>query len=101
MEKFILENSVDQGSHLLQTSPLEVKSLKTAATFLSEIESIKNETNMSYMDCVIHYCEQNGTEIETAGSLIKNIAVLKAKIQDEAELLNFLPKTAKLPLLDE
>ena len=51
---------------------------------------------MGYMDSVLFYCEQNEMEPETAASLITG--KLKQKIREEAEDLNFLPKTAKLPV---
>lgn len=62
------------------------------------IEEIVYMKDISYMDAIIEYCEQNEVEIEVAASLISNN--LKSKIQLEAEDLNFLPKsnTTKLPL---
>tara|TARA_B100000424_G_scaffold199592_1_gene156711 strand:- start:407 stop:553 length:147 start_codon:yes stop_codon:yes gene_type:complete len=48
------------------------------------------------MDAVLHYCDQNNMEPETAAQLVNT--KLKAQIREEAEVLNFLPKTAKLPL---
>ena len=62
------------------------------------IEEIVYMKDISYMDAIIEYCEQNEVEIEVAASLIWNN--LKSKIQLEAEDLNFLPKsnTTKLPL---
>lgn len=66
--------------------------------FMTDIERIKDDYDVSYMDAVLQYCEENGIEIESAGQFIKSIPPLKAKIQEEAEQLNFLPKTAKLPI---
>jgi hypothetical protein len=37
-------------------------------------------------------------EIEAAGALIKTSAKMKARVQDEAEALNYFPKTTKLPI---
>lgn len=53
---------------------------------------------MEYIDAVMYFCEKNGVDIETAASLIKSNAKLKASIQVEAENLNYLPKTKQLPL---
>jgi hypothetical protein len=66
--------------------------------FSLNIEEIVYMKDISYMDAIIEYCEQNEVEIEVAASLISNN--LKSKIQLEAEDLNFLPKsnTTKLPL---
>lgn len=74
---------------------LPVKSLKD---FQREIEQLAFEKRIDFMDAVIMYCERTGMEIETAGSLIKTSAKMKARIQDEAEALNYFPKTAKLPI---
>lgn len=66
--------------------------------FSKEIESLVLEKKMEYIDAVVYFCEKNGVDIETAASLIKNNSKLKASIQDEAEQLNYLPKTQKLPI---
>jgi len=50
------------------------------------------------MDAIVFYCERNEVEIETAAAMIKGNFRIKSQIQQEGELLNFLPKTAKLPI---
>lgn len=72
--------------------------LRTPTEFMVEIDKIVIEKRLSYIDAVIYFCEQNHIEIETAASLIKSSAKMKAKIQDDAEELNFLPRTRKLPI---
>lgn len=67
-------------------------------TFYVEIEKLVCQLNVSYMDAVVHYCEVNGLEIETAASIIKNNSKIRAIVQNEGEDLNLLPRTAKLPL---
>jgi len=66
--------------------------------FSSLIEDIVYMKDVSYMDAVLLYCEDNEVEFEVAATLISDN--LKSKIQIEAESLNFLPKsnTTKLPL---
>ncbi len=71
---------------------------KSLKDFQREIERLAFEKRIEFMDAVLLYCEQTGMEIEAAGSLIKSSAKMKARIQDEAEALNYFPKTAKLPL---
>lgn len=66
--------------------------------FPSEIELIVKERRIEYMEAVILWCELNGLEVEFAGELIRRNAVLKSKIQMEAENLNFMKKTARLPI---
>lgn len=70
----------------------------TPSQFYADIESIVCELRTNYMDAVVHYCEINNVDIETAASIIKNNGKIKAIIQNEGEDLNLLPKTAKLPL---
>lgn len=66
--------------------------------FSIEIDKIVANHNIDYIDAVIHYCEKNGLEIEAAASLIRNNQRIKARLRNEAEDLNFLPKRAKLPI---
>lgn len=66
--------------------------------FSKEIENLVSEKRMEYIDAVVYFCEKNSIDIETVASLIKNNSKLKASIQEEAEQLNYLPKTQKLPL---
>ena len=73
--------------------PLQIQS---SSEFYIKIQELVEETKLSYMDAVLHYCDQNGMEPETAAQLING--KLKAQIREEAEELNFLPKTAKLPI---
>ena len=69
---------------------------QTSAEFYTKIVKLVEETKLSYMDAVMHYCDLNNMEPETAAQLINT--KLKAQIRAEAEKLNYLPKTAKLPL---
>ena len=69
---------------------------QTSAEFYTKIIKLVEDTKLSYMDAVLHYCDQNNMEPETAAQLVNT--KLKAQIREEAEVLNFLPKTAKLPL---
>ena len=68
--------------------------------FAQEIESLVHNTsgNMSYIDAIIHFCEQNNIDVEAVPKLISK--PLKEKIKYEASELNFLKRSsrAKLPL---
>ena len=65
--------------------------------FSLEIQKIvKEKRDLTYMDAVIWYCEQNDIEISTVNPLISK--TLKQKIELEAQKLNFLPKTGVLPI---
>lgn len=65
--------------------------------FSISIESLVQKKNIPYMDAILIHCEESGLEVELAAKLISSS--LKAKLQIEAEDLNFLPKsnTSKLP----
>ena len=67
--------------------------------FAQEIESLVHENEgMSYIDAIIHFCEQQSIDVESVPKLISK--PLKEKIKGEAMELNFLKRTtrAKLPL---
>lgn len=69
----------------------------TTEKFTKEIERLVSTYNLEYMDAVIHFCEKNNIEVETAASIIRSNLKIKSRLQLEAESLNFLPKSAKLP----
>lgn len=70
----------------------------TSEKFIKEIENLVTRYDLDYMDAVVHYCEKNNIELEAAAGIIRSNLRIKAKLQDEAEDLNFLPKRAKLPV---
>lgn len=77
---------------------IEFSPVKTLKDFQREVETLAFEKRIDFMEAVLLYCEQTGMEVEVAGSLIRSSAKMKARIQDEAEALNYFPKTSKLPL---
>jgi mevalonate kinase len=72
--------------------------VKTSSEFAREIEQLVKNHSLEYMDAVLHYCEKNEIEIESIAALVRANQTLKSKIQIEAEDLNFLPRSARLPL---
>ena len=66
--------------------------------FAEEIEKISRSKNIEYIDAIVLWCEKNKIEVEYAASLIKKDPVIKSKIEIEAENLNILKKTARLPI---
>lgn len=60
------------------------------------IERFAKEKRCSYMDAVILYADENAIEVESAARMISQS--LKEKIEVEAQDLNFLPKSARLPI---
>lgn len=70
--------------------------LSTTKTFSLEIESIAKEKRVTHMEAVLWYCKKEGIEPDTVSSLISKS--LKEKIEANARELNFLEKTAQLPI---
>ncbi len=71
-------------------------SLNTPKTFSLKIESIVKEKQLTHMEAVLWYCQEEGLEPDSVGSLISK--GLKQKIEADARDLNFLPKQAQLPV---
>ena len=70
-----------------------------SSRFTQEIENVvTNNSNMSYIDAVVYFCEKNSIDVESVSKLISK--PLKEKLKYEAMELNFLKKSsrAKLPL---
>jgi len=60
------------------------------------IEELAKETHLTLMDSICHYCSTNEFEIEVAATLIS--PALKFKIKEEAQELNLIKKTSRLPI---
>jgi len=71
-------------------------SLNTPKTFSMEIENIVKNKNISHMEAVLWYCEQQEIEPDSVKPLITK--GLKGKIEANARELNFLPRQAQLPV---
>lgn len=83
---------------ITEINSMEISSIKSPSQFMLEIDKLVDEKGMDYIEAVLYYCDSQDIEIETAASLIKSSAKLKAKVQIEAENQNYLPKSGKLPL---
>ena len=71
-------------------------SFTTSKTFTVAIENIAKDLNITHMDAILYYCDKEGIEPDSVGSLISK--GLKEKIEANARDLNFLPKRAQLPI---
>ena len=74
----------------------ELLNMYTPEQYNIEIEELVERTRMSYLDAMLHHADENGLESETVAGLI-NVKT-KNKLREEAEKLNFMPKTSKLPI---
>ncbi len=70
--------------------------MQSPKTFSLEIENIAKEKKITHMDAVLYYCEKNDLEPDSVSRLITK--GLKEKIEANARDLNFLEKTATLPI---
>ena len=68
----------------------------TPKTFSLEIEKLSFEKICTHLEAISIYCEKVGIEPVTTAKLLTKS--LKEKIEANARELNYLPKTAKLPL---
>ncbi len=82
----------------MEESSLQFSKVMSSDKFYKELERLVNVNNMSYMDAIVYFCEKNDVEIEAAALMIRSNMRIKASLQVEGEQLNFLPKTAKLPI---
>ena len=73
------------------------KSFSVQQKFVQEIENLVQKENMSYIDAIIHFCEQNSIELESVPKLITK--PLKEKLKYEAMELNFLKRTSRAKLI--
>ena len=75
---------------------VELLNMFTSERYNDEINEIVDRTKMSYLDAIMYHADENGLESETVAGLV-NVKT-KTKLREEAEILNFMPKTAKLPI---
>ena len=66
--------------------------------FIEDIETFCSDKNVDYIDAIIMWCDKYNLEVEYVAELIKKHPLMKSKVQYEAENLNFLQKSARLPI---
>jgi hypothetical protein len=60
------------------------------------VEEMVRDLNISYIDAIVHWCEQNEMEIETAAKLVSPL--IKEKMMRECIDLNIIKGGARLPI---
>lgn len=65
-------------------------------TFSMMILTRAETLQTDHMDAILTHCEEVGLEVEVAATLIND--VLLSKIEEEAQQINVIPRSAKLPL---
>ena len=70
----------------------------TSAKFSQEVEKIAvTNSDMNYIDSVLHLCELNEIEVESVSKLISK--PLKEKLKYESQRLNYMKKTSRAKLM--
>jgi len=65
--------------------------------FSLKIEEIADLYNVHCMEAIVQYCEESGIEVEVAATLISSH--LKARIKEEAQSVNLIKKSSRLPIV--
>ena len=68
----------------------------TPKKFAIIVDDLVRTKHLTHMEAIIYYCEQNIMEPEQVTKWIDRS--LKEKLQADAEALNYLPKTSRLPV---
>lgn len=79
---------------------MKIKSILSTEDFINTIEKICKNDDIGYIDAIVHYCEVNDIEIETAAGMVKSSRPLKFKLETEASELKMLKASlsGKLPI---
>lgn len=86
----------DQDSKILTVEYLITREFTNSTDFSMHIEKEAVKRKIGCFEALLDYCEMKGIEPVAVATMITSS--LKAKIQAEAEEMNLLKKTAKLPL---
>jgi hypothetical protein len=62
-----------------------------------DIEILVISKRIDYIEAAILYAEENDYEIEYIANILAKNIVMRSKIEQEAEDLNFIKKRARLP----
>ena len=68
----------------------------TPKKFALIVDELVRTKRLTHMEAILYYCEQNVIEPDSINKWIDRS--LKEKLQSDAEALNYLPKTSRLPI---
>jgi hypothetical protein len=85
-----------QDAKILTVEYLITREFTNSTDFSMHIEKEAIKRKIGCFEALLDYCEMKGIEPVAVATMITSS--LKAKIQAEAEEMNLLKKTAKLPL---
>ena len=86
----------EQDPKLLTVEYLITREFTNSTEFSIHIEKEAVKRRIGCFEALLDYCEMKGIEPVAVATMITSS--LKAKIQAEAEEMNLLKKTAKLPV---
>jgi len=86
----------EQDPKLLTVEYLITREFTNSTDFSIHIEKEAIKRRIGCFEALLDYCEMKGIEPVAVATMITSS--LKAKIQAEAEEMNLLKKTAKLPV---
>jgi len=66
--------------------------------FMERVHKVARSSDSNYIEAVLDYAQKNDIEIEALADIIRKNPNLKSRIQDEAEDLFMMERTAKLPV---
>jgi hypothetical protein len=72
-------------------NPLETKSL------FQTLDDLIWDKDLTLMEAIVHYCEENDVDIESIALVIAKSQVLKEQLYIEAEKLKMVEKINRLP----
>ena len=75
-----------------------IEKFESQKKIVQEIQAIVAESTLTYMEATILYAERNNLEIEFVAEMIVKNDVIRSKIEEEAEELNFIKKKTRLPI---
>lgn len=73
-----------------------MEDLKAEEIMCEVVKYVNKE--VSFIDALVHYADKHDLEIEMVGEIVRRSQVLKAKVREDAEELNLLEKTTRLPV---
>jgi len=88
--------TAEQDAKILTVEYLITREFTSSVEFSIFIEKEALRRKIGCFEALIDYCEEKGIEPVAVATMITSS--LKAKIQAEAEEMNLLKKTAKLPV---
>jgi len=69
--------------------------ISATQNILNEIEGYINN-DVTIIDALVFYADKYDLEVELVGEIVKRSPVLRARVQQDAETLNLMEKTARL-----